>query len=137
MNYDPNLVASGRMAMQTVTLVFQQWQYVAKTYVDVGGNCLGAEIIDCAISQAYEELSQNIYGKTHITMHLGCSETLTVVDEEEEGEDWLAKMLVKFEITRIVSWDGTRNKDTPSPLLKQKSELKKQPPVPKTEVGAL
>lgn len=56
MNYDPNLTTSGNMAVQTVELTFQQWDYKATFTTTVGGNCRGYDIFDSALDSVFEEL---------------------------------------------------------------------------------
>lgn len=100
MNYDPNMTNSGRMANQTVNLTFQKWGYKAEMVEVVGGNCTGMTVIDCAVGNAYESLSEE-RGCPYIVMTDADGNTLQCDDDDDRGDDWLKDMLVKAEITAI------------------------------------
>ena len=100
MNYDPNMTNSGRMAKQTVNLVFQQWDYTAEIEQVVGGNCTGLSVIDCAVCNAYECLDAD-RNTPFILMTNPGGEVLHCGDDEDRGEDWLKDMLVRAEIVSI------------------------------------
>jgi len=107
MDYDPNLTNSGRMATQTVTLTFGQWEYRKEITVDVGGNCTGLEVIDCAVGRAYDKLPRKgVYlsddDYAYITMdNEDGTESLETEDEDGRHEDWLKDMLVEAKIIDI------------------------------------
>jgi len=108
MNYDQNLVLCGRMAVQTVRLTFGVFDYRAVMEVEVGGNCTGMTVIDCAVGIAYDQLEQRgIYGSddTYAVITLaeaGEAEGGTeCVDDEGRCEEWLKDMLIAAEITAI------------------------------------
>jgi hypothetical protein len=112
-NYDPNLTNSWRMAIQTVRLTFAMWEYRKTMEVEVGGNCTGLAVIDCAVGIAYEQLEQRgLYGSQE-TMAFMDMPSLTDPDDVLEcdegsegwdrlrGEDWLKDMLISAEIIAI------------------------------------
>jgi hypothetical protein len=113
MNYDPNMTNSGRMAKQTVRLTFGMWEYRKTMEVEVGGNCTGLAVIECAVSIAYGQLEQRgLYGSKQ-TMAVIDMPSLKDPDDELEcdegsegydrlrGEDWLKDMLISAEIIAI------------------------------------
>lgn len=100
MNYDPNLVLCGRMALQRVRLVFGQWQYRAEMTIEVGGNCTGLDVIDAAVSNAFDQLLEDD-GQARISMFKADDE-LICDDDEDRGEDWLKGMLIAAEILSLV-----------------------------------
>lgn len=106
-NYDPNMTSSGRMAVQTVELVFQLWDYKATYVQTVGGNCTGLTVIETAVSNVYESLpnselvsEEDDCAELKLTK-IGGDEILTCCDEDERGEDWLRDMLVSATIISI------------------------------------
>lgn len=103
MNYDTNLVTGGRMAKQRVRLVFGWLEYRKTMEVDVGGNCTGLTVIRAAVNNAFEELPAESYaGDAWAYIVLGEGEkTCMVSDEDGDGEDWLADMLISAEIISI------------------------------------
>ncbi len=103
MNYDPNMTNSGRMAKQTVRLTFGMWEYRKTVETEVGGNCTGLTVIDCAVSNVYEELPENRYGATYLVMKslADPEDTLQCEDDEDQGGYWLKDMLVGAEIIAI------------------------------------
>ncbi|WP_417786712.1 DUF5406 family protein [Stutzerimonas xanthomarina] len=113
MNYDPTLTCSGRMAKQTVRLTFGLWEHRKTMEVEVGGNCTGMTVIDCAVGIAYDQLPQRgIYGckKTEAVIdmpsltnpedELECAEG-SDGNERLRGEEWLKDMLISAEIIAI------------------------------------
>jgi hypothetical protein len=103
MDYDPNMTNSGRMAKQTVRLTFGMWQYRKTIETDVGGNCTGLTVIDCAVENVCEALPENRYGSPYLVMEApdNPEETLQCEDDEDRGEDWLKDMLIAAEIIAI------------------------------------
>lgn len=103
MNYDPNLTNSGRMAKQTVELVFQVWDNKATYTETVGGNTMGLSVIDCAVGMVYDNLEDHPYNAGTPVIYLidDKGERLECADEENEGEDWLKAMLVSAKIVAI------------------------------------
>lgn len=108
MDYDPNLTCSGNMAIQRVRLTFGIWKYRAVIEAEVGGNCTGLDVIECAVGNAYETLEQRgIYRseKTYAVMMMPNLEDpesiLECGDEDRRGEDWMKEMLVSAEIISI------------------------------------
>lgn len=97
MDYDPNLTTSGRMAKQRVRLTFALWQYRHTVEVEVGGNCTGLDVIECAVGNVYDGLPSN----TEIVLTDQEGETLGCRDDDLEGEDWLKDMLIAAEIISI------------------------------------
>lgn len=105
MDYDVNLTFNGRIASQTVTLVFGQWTYRAAHTLHVKGNITGLDVISSALKQLYESLEYTEHkGKQYarITMESpNGEETLECSDDDYRQEDWLAEMLIRAEITSI------------------------------------
>lgn len=110
MDYDPNLTLCGRMARQKVRLTFGIWEYRKTVEVEVGGNCTGLTVIDCAAGMAYEQLEQRPFynhDRGHddnyavIVMENADGDTLDTGDEDLQGEDWLKDMLISAEIISI------------------------------------
>ncbi len=111
MDYDPNLTLCGRMALQKVRLTFGLWEYRKTIEVEVGGNCTGLSVIDCAVGIAHDQLEErkSRFGTERyssysvILMH-----DISAPDQELEcsdyclrGEDWLKDMLIAAEIISI------------------------------------
>lgn len=108
LNYDPNLTYCGRRAVQRVRLTFGQWDYRKTMEVEVGGNCLGMTVINCAVGIAYDRLEQRgIHGsdETYAVVMLqkldSQEEELECCDEENHGDEWLRDMLIAAEILSI------------------------------------
>ena len=102
MNYDPNLVCSGRFADHKIKLTFGQWDYRAEMIAEVGGNCMGLTVIESAVSEAYDQLpTMHSYELKFITLKNSAGDALQCEDDCDEGEDWLGKMLVAAEIISI------------------------------------
>lgn len=102
MNYDPNLVCSGRMAKQKIKLTFAQWGYRSEIDIEIGGNCTGLTVIESAVSSAYDKLpTMHSYKMPYLRMHDAEGNVLECADEDGDGEDWLSKMLIAAEIVSI------------------------------------
>ncbi|MEN4544941.1 DUF5406 family protein [Pantoea agglomerans] len=102
MNYDPNLVCSGRFADHKIKLTFGQWDFRAEIIAEVGGNCMGLTVIESAVSDAYDRLpTMHSYEMKFIELKNSAGDVLQCEDECDEGEDWLGKMLVAAEIISI------------------------------------
>ena len=101
MNYDPNMVFCGRMAIQTVKLVFGAWDSRAEMIVEVGGNGRGLSVIDCAVGTAFDKLPTDRFGTPCITMTDPDGHKSECSDEDGEGEDFLKEMLISAEIIDI------------------------------------
>lgn len=114
MNYDPNLTYSGRMARQTVRLTFGKWDYRATTEVEVGGNCRGLTVIECAISNFLETLPTREWDDELSVLTLtrtgvdGETDELECEDEDSKYDDWLKDMLIGAEIVAIRPDDRKR-----------------------------
>lgn len=104
MNYDPNLVCSGKMAIQSVKLVFGCWDYRAERVIDVAGNCMGFAVIRAALTKAYDELEYSTYkGKDYAYITLAnLDEEMLCEDEERKCDEWLGDMLISAEILSII-----------------------------------
>jgi hypothetical protein len=110
MNYDPNMTLCGRMAKQTVQLTFAMWKYRATMEVEVGGNCTGLPVIDCAVGMAYDQLEQKPFLNDQckrdsyaaiLMPSIEDDDVLEATDEELKGDDWLKDMLIGAEILAI------------------------------------
>jgi hypothetical protein len=89
--YSPNT----RWGKQVVALTVQQWDYFHVFTVEVGGNCLGMSVIDCAVGILYERLD----GRLVLKRVNG--DTLECTDEEDRGDDWLKNMITS---AQIIEW---------------------------------
>ena len=103
MDYDPNLTNSGRMAKQTVRLTFGMWEYRKTVETEVGGNCTGLTVIECAVDNVFESLPENHYGAPYLVMQSlkNPEDTLQCEDDEDHGDEWLKDMLISAEIIAI------------------------------------
>jgi len=108
MNYDPNLMLSGKMAKQTIVLKFQMWDYTKTVEHTVTGNIPGFLAIEGAVSAFYETLptvriltEAGFEDAVEIVLENPTGDTMTCEDGELEGEDWLKDMLVSAEIIAI------------------------------------
>lgn len=101
MNYDPNLTMCGRMATQTVELTFALWDYRKTLTTTVSGNTRGLSVIECAAGRIYEELPLDRFYTPHMLLLNAAGDVMDTSDDEEDGEDWLLKMLIKAEILSI------------------------------------
>lgn len=95
-NYSPNI----RWGKQHVELTLMQWDYKKVITVDVGGNCTGFDVIECAVTSLYDDLADKS-DVAQIILHRDNGDTLEVSDEEMRAEEWLKAMLVS---TQIVGW---------------------------------
>lgn len=104
-DFDPNMVACGRVVKQTVRLTFGCWRYRGTFEVEVRGNVTGLEAIRCAVDILYDSLpsvavtddDDQACDMEMATIELG---GITCNDDELRGEEWLADMLVSAEIIR-------------------------------------
>lgn len=100
MNYDPNLIHCGRMAVQTVRLTFGLWKFRKTIDVNVSGNCRGLTVIEAAVENAYDQLPNAFCASDF--------KTITMTDEngeemgcDEDDDNWLQNMLIAAEIIDI------------------------------------
>jgi hypothetical protein len=100
-NYDPNLISCGRIAEQHVRLTFGKWEHRATVETVVNGNCTGLDVIECAIANAYDHLTCDIWENKQIIMTKEEDEDLICGDDEGGAEDWLKSMLIAAEIVDI------------------------------------
>lgn len=102
MNYDPNLFLCGQRARQEIHLTFAIWQYRAERTFVLYSNISGLDAIKCAVIEIFESLPG--FGHLDIPRIVLTDEngdTMICDDEEDEGEDWLFKMLIKAEIVAV------------------------------------
>lgn len=103
-NFDPNFVYCGRMVTQKVRLTFGQWTKRATVEVEVGGNCRGASIVESAVLQAHDDLTEAFDAREEKGENEWRHPYLLLEDEEGglvhemEGEDDLGDLLIAFEI---------------------------------------
>lgn len=111
MDYDFNLTYSGRKVDQAVELEFASGKYRYKTTVNVGGNCTGLDVIETAVSNAYNALekeSNDISKEEYSFLIMKDSEEKELLVEEGQGpglgsgDDWLKEMLVSARIVSMV-----------------------------------
>lgn len=99
LDFDPNLTLCGRMIEQCVRLTFGQWRFRATMEVTVRGNLTGLPLVTAAVNRAYEML---LGDHDYAALILRNDEnTMECSDDDNEGEDWLAGMLVSAEIVAI------------------------------------
>lgn len=99
MNYDPNMVMSGNRAEQTIKLTFGDWEYRAEMKVVLRSNVRGADAIEFAIEEAFDQLYDNDAG--FATLVMSDAEGNTLTDDQGEDEEWLKDKLIKAEIVDI------------------------------------
>lgn len=111
MDYDFNLTYSGRKVDQVVELEFASGKYRYKTAVIVGGNCTGLDVIETAVSNAYDALEKEYdfdSGEECAFLIMKDSEKNELLVEEAQGpgpgsgDDWLKEMLVSARIASMV-----------------------------------
>lgn len=110
-NFDPNMVACGRVVKQTVRLTFVCWRYRGTFEVAVRGNITGLDAIRYAVETLYESLPSVVVTDDDdrecdmemVTIEL---DGITCADDDLRGVEWLADMLVSAEIIRYEP-DGT------------------------------
>jgi hypothetical protein len=97
--YSPNI----KWGHQHVEVVLMQWGYSKTIKVDVGGNCHGMSVIDCAAGiicdQLYDEAE--VDGAITLVLENAAGDTLLCEDEEDRGLDWIKDMIVS---AQIVGW---------------------------------
>lgn len=94
--YSPNT----RWGKQRVRLTLMLWGYTATHEVDVGGNCLGFDVIEAGASMLLDQLPESD-GLPSVVLKDGNGSELLSVDEEDRGERWLKSMIVGAE---IIAW---------------------------------
>lgn len=98
--YSPNI----EWGKQKVEIVLMQWGYKGKFAVEVGGNCRGMSVIDCAISILYEsflpkEGDDDAPCRFELKNRKGGK--LLCADDEDRGDDYIKNMVVS---AQIVGW---------------------------------
>ncbi len=88
--YSPNT----RWGKQIVEIVLKQWAYSKTFTIEVGGNCTGMDVLECAIDILTDQLEGEVVLKSG-------KKTLLVEDEEERDEEWVKDMVVSIQ---IVDW---------------------------------
>jgi hypothetical protein len=101
MNYDPNLVLSGRRAKQSVRLTFGIWDYRKTVETVVSGNCRGLTVIECAIENVYENLGNNGWGNKEIVLLTEDGKELACSDDDYDDYEFLEEKLISAEIIGI------------------------------------
>ncbi|EAU5747473.1 hypothetical protein EGD84_21255 [Salmonella enterica] len=84
-DFDPNMVACGRLVKQTVRLTFGCWRYRGTFEVEFRGNVTGLEAIRTAVDRLYQSLP---------------SVVVTDDDDQEYRQATLAMAQIKLAITR-------------------------------------
>ena len=113
MNYDPNLVTSGRMAVQTVRLTFGEWDYRRTVETTVGGDCRGLSVIEGALENILDELPEDDWEGKTITLEDEEGNELSCNSNEGdcEPDKWLSDMLISVEIIDIQPENGKEAND--------------------------
>jgi hypothetical protein len=100
-NNDPNI----RWRKTKLRLTFMLWDYSKTFEAEANGHAYGLSAIDLAIGNIYDEvLEWHDYGDVEvprIVLVRADGDELLVEDDEDDGEDFLKKMLVKAEILSI------------------------------------
>lgn len=85
------------MEPQRVLLQFKLNDSYDYKVVEVMGNCSGLSVIETAIEFLYGALPRDADGYVHY-IYGEHEDTAAIYDDEDLGEEWLKKMLVKAEI---------------------------------------
>ncbi len=101
LNYNPDRTMRDR---QKVKLVLARWDYRAEFEQEVSGNCRGLTIIETAVENVYADLPSaypdDAAGPCVLTLK-GPKGELEVVDDEEQGVDFLNDMLLSAEVVSL------------------------------------
>lgn len=95
--YSPNI----RWGKQHVEIILKQWKYESRFVKQIGGNCTGMDVLDCALDDLYDDLADG-RDVPEVILTAPDGETLSCMDEEGLGERWLKRMCVSL---RIVAYD--------------------------------
>lgn len=77
MNYNPNV----RNGIHKVKMTLQQWEYIGEIIFEVGGNCKGKSILECAMDVYEEDIIEN-----------SCN--FSYFDEtDDDGDNWFKCIL--------------------------------------------
>jgi Family of unknown function (DUF5406) len=95
--YSPNT----QWGKQVVEIILKAWGYSATFTEEVGGNCLGFDVIECAIVNLYDRLVDDGAEPTKVVLTNSSGDELLCEDDEDREEEWLKKMVVS---ARIVAW---------------------------------
>jgi hypothetical protein len=119
LNYDPNFAHS--MAKKTVRVTLGAWDYRRVIDVEISGNTFGLDVIEAACRAIWEDLptltdpfTDEDSGVARLVMTRpaeggeGDPDTLTIDDEDERGDEWIADMVVAAEVIAIVPEDRKR-----------------------------
>jgi hypothetical protein len=111
-NFDPNL---GRgFAKKTVRVTLGAWDYRRVIDVEMCGNTFGLDVIESSCRAVWEDLPTLLdpftgedSGVARLTMTRPAEDgdgedTLTIDDDDERGDEWIADMVVSAEIVSIV-----------------------------------
>lgn len=102
MNYDPNLFLCGNRARQEIKLTFAMWSYRQERTVIFYSNVSGLDSIKAAVEQVYSSLpGDERHDIPQIVLKNESGDELVCEDDEEDGEDWLFKMLIKAEVVSV------------------------------------
>lgn len=105
MNYDPNMVSSGRKAKQVVRLTFGAWEYRVSIDKTIAGNTLGLAVIESTVDFIYNGLFSKKEGYATLYMLNQSGDELSISDDDGRGEEWLKDLLISAEIVSITA-DG-------------------------------
>lgn len=98
-NHNPN----NEWGHSVVEIILKMWSY-EKTYtVKIGGNCHGLEVLEGAVGALYDSLLPDD-GDALPTVVLTNKdgETLECEDGDDEGEDWIKKMVASVRIVDYI-----------------------------------
>lgn len=81
-----------------IEVVVKQWKYEKTFTTKVGGNCHGLTIMETAVENIYEQLFGDGDTAEVALIDRSGSRELICADEEDEGDEWLKKMVVSCRI---------------------------------------
>jgi hypothetical protein len=113
-NYNPNI----RWGKQHVEIVLMQWDYKKSFTVDIGGNCIGFDVIEAAVERIYDGLPSDELGPFVILTN-SAGDDLECQDEEGREDEWIKDMVVS---AQIVGWT--------SPTVNEVREMNGAKPLP-------
>lgn len=104
-DYDPNLFYSGNRAKQTIRITFGLWHYRKVMEIEIVSNMSGLDAIRYAVVTIFEGLpfiERSPGAQTsRIVLEAENGDTMICDDVEDEGDDWLFKMMVGAEIIAV------------------------------------
>jgi len=106
-NYDPNMA---RSAVHTVRVTFMMWGYAGHIAYEIGGNCRGADLLDCNFleSDNADDIGRYVENDCNFAFHEDeeqLTATLTAPDgntlDVEGDEEEFKDTIVSIEISAV------------------------------------